>query len=134
MGRLVRDAQREPVMLACRGEVVAVVVGAAEWRGILGELRALGSTVTPFKDWDLNGPAPAARTLECPCCGGDTFEANDEGLFHDGQVPTCGCPAWISCDAETDPFAAWDDSKDCVACAARERDNPRGVEKWTEKK
>lgn len=104
MGRLVRDAQREPIALACRGENVAVVVSAVEWRRILGELRG----------------APA---IECPCCGDDTFEADAEGLFHDGQEPTCGCPAWISCDAGTEPFAAWDDSAECAACAARGRDS-----------
>lgn len=42
--------------------------------------------------------------LECPCCGDVGAEADEEGLFTDGQKLVCGCPGWVSVDAENEPF------------------------------
>ncbi len=44
MGRLVLDAQREPIVLTRRGEPVAVVVGREDWDAIIEENRELAGT------------------------------------------------------------------------------------------
>lgn len=41
--------------------------------------------------------------LECPCCGGVGAEADERGLFHDGQELICGCVGSVSFDSETEP-------------------------------
>jgi len=46
----------------------------------------------------------AREYLECPCCGDDGAESDDEGLFSDGQALICGCVGHVSVDSETDPW------------------------------
>lgn len=51
--------------------------------------------------------------LECPCCGDVGAEADNDGLFWDGQALVCGCPGHVSCDGETEVFIAIDDDAEC---------------------
>ena len=35
-------------------------------------------------------------TIKCPCCGDVGAEADEHGLFVDGQSLICGCAGWLS--------------------------------------
>ena len=39
--------------------------------------------------------------LECPCCGCEGAESDDEGMFFDGQLLICGCPGHVYIDEGT---------------------------------
>jgi hypothetical protein len=54
-------------------------------------------------------------TLECPCCGDDGAVADADGLFHDEQPLTCGCPGLVHVDDDGD---VWINNGDdpCVKC------------------
>jgi len=39
-------------------------------------------------------------TLECPCCGDDGADANEEGFFYDGQPLICGCVGHVVVDED----------------------------------
>ncbi len=55
--------------------------------------------------------------LECPCCGGDGAVSDGDGLFSDGQTLVCGCPGWVSVDADGDeePWINNGDAR-CAKC------------------
>ena len=63
--------------------------------------------------------------LECPCCGEDAIESDEEGLFNEdqgGPCPDCGCLVSVVIDEET---GAWSDlycPDDCACC--RDQDEP----------
>ncbi len=61
--------------------------------------------------------------LECSCCGGDGAASDGEGVFFDGQTLICGCPGWVSVDAEEDN--PWINNGDapCVLCEQHEAEN-----------
>lgn len=56
--------------------------------------------------------------LECPCCGDDGAVSDGEGCFYDGQALICGCPGWVSVDADgsEDPWINNGDEP-CQRCA-----------------
>lgn len=54
--------------------------------------------------------------LECPCCGDEAAV----GEVSDGDALICGCPGYVSVDAE-DAYVVIDDTVPCVPCALRER-------------
>ena len=39
-------------------------------------------------------------TIECPCCGCEGAESDDDGLFFDGQALICGCPGHVCVDED----------------------------------
>ena len=41
--------------------------------------------------------------IECPCCGDVGAEADDEGMFMDGQALVCGFEGHVTCDTEEEP-------------------------------
>jgi len=43
-------------------------------------------------------------SLWCHCCGRLAF--GPEALVYDGDPVPCGCPCWVSCDAETPAYIA----------------------------
>ena len=51
--------------------------------------------------------------LECPCCGRNGAESDEEGLFYDGQELICGCDGIVSLDAETPADIL---AHDCACC------------------
>ena len=61
------------------------------------------------------GVRPPKCYLECPCCGGDGAESDDDGNFYDGQSLICGCPGLVSVDEDE---AAWINNFDspCPQC------------------
>lgn len=59
--------------------------------------------------------------LDCPCCGDEGAESDDQDMFADAQPLICGCPGQVSCDAESDPYINIDDMMPCVACDLRAR-------------
>lgn len=56
--------------------------------------------------------------LECPCCGDNGAASDGEGCFYDGQALICGCPGWVSVDADgsDDPWINNGDAE-CAKCA-----------------
>ena len=57
---------------------------------------------------DTSPPDPcscdeASQYLECPCCGEEGAEADEDGLFTDGQPLICGCAGCVTCDSENEP-------------------------------
>jgi hypothetical protein len=50
--------------------------------------------------------------LECPCCGGTAAKGP---LYTDGAPTICGCPCWVSCDTETEPYVNGPDQP-CGCC------------------
>ncbi len=67
------------------------------------------------------GAAVKLTYLECPCCGGDGAVSDGVGRFFDGQPLICGCPGWISLDADGDD-EPWINNGDavCVPCGIPE--------------
>ena len=53
--------------------------------------------------------------LECPCCGCEGAESDDEGLFYEDQPTLCGCAVWVSVDDDVADLS-WDDSEPCPVC------------------
>ena len=45
-------------------------------------------------------PDSPVTEMECPCCGTIAAEANERGLFYDGQPVTCGCATCVSGDVD----------------------------------
>jgi hypothetical protein len=78
---------------------------------------ACKDTPTPQLKTQLQGNE--LPTLECPCCGG----VGAMGPVSDGQQLCCGCPGWVSVDAESDPYINSDDDE-CVPCELRTRTTP----------
>ena len=66
--------------------------------------------------------------LECPCCGDEGAASDGEGGFFDGQPLICGCPGWVSVDADEDDDP-WINNGDapCPRCTAPET-SPRTAE------
>jgi len=73
----------------------------------------------------------SADALECDHCGCDAIDADEEGLFYDGDggaCATCGFPGRVSADGDSeDPHAWWNTSQepgdrcnraDCEECQA----------------
>jgi hypothetical protein len=40
--------------------------------------------------------------LECPCCGCEGAESDDDGMFYDDQPLICGCPGLVRVDEDGD--------------------------------
>jgi len=66
--------------------------------------------------------------LECPCCGDDGAESDEQGLFADGDSLICGCNGWVSVDRETDPYITLGDEPCPLYALCRDpfRDAVRG--------
>ena len=54
-------------------------------------------------------PEAYPSTLECPSCGDDGAESDDEGYFYDGQGLVCGCSGHVSVSEGEDPRISIDD-------------------------
>lgn len=50
-------------------------------------------------------PRAARVYLECPCCGDEGAESDEDGCFTDGQPLMCGCVGHVSAAADDeDPW------------------------------
>lgn len=55
--------------------------------------------------------------MECPCCGDDGAESDEDGFFFDGQGLICGCHGWVSADEDE----TWINTDGCACDSGEDR-------------
>jgi len=47
--------------------------------------------------------------MECPCCGDDGAESDDDGMWFEGQPLTCGCNGHVAISDDGEAYIiGWD--------------------------
>ena len=76
------------------------------------------------------GTPPGRAYLECSCCGYVGKRGDENGLFTDGDALDCGCPGWVSCDSESEPYINNGDEP-CLKCDPTPPEPPQETEEPT---
>ena len=117
------------------GELAALRARATEAERRLGEIAALRCRCMMSDEAGCarciaTGTPPGRAYLECSCCGYVGKRGDENGLFTDGDALDCGCPGWVSCDSESEPYINNGDEP-CLKCDPTPPEPPQETEEPT---